>query len=31
VSAGGKIARAPGFAIAVAEAELEEKEAAADE
>jgi Carboxymuconolactone decarboxylase family len=29
VSAGGKIARALGFAIAVAEAELEEEEAAA--
>jgi Carboxymuconolactone decarboxylase family len=31
VSAGGKIARALGFAIAVAEAELEEEEAAADD
>ena len=30
-SAAGKIARALGFAIAVAEAELEEEEAAADE
>ena len=30
-SAGGKIARALGFAIAVAEAELEEEEAAADD
>ena len=31
VSAAGKIARALGFAIAVAEAELEEEEAAADD
>ena len=31
VSAGGKIARALGFAIAVAEAELEDEEAAADD
>jgi hypothetical protein len=30
-SAGGKIARALGFAITVAEAELEEEEAAADD
>ena len=30
VSAGGKIARALGFAVAVAEAELEDEEAAAD-